>query len=84
MAIYLLPFWKFRISFKTNKKKTTKAKKNFIQIDNIPTVFLSTTQTYHTTIVFKLICILRRHIFTVLWHPWGPISYRRSDFLWTM
>ena len=42
MVIYLLPFWKFRNSFKTNKKKTPKAKKNFIQTDNIPIVFLST------------------------------------------
>ena len=39
MVIYLLPFWKFRNSFKTNKK-TPKAKKNFIQTDNIPIVFL--------------------------------------------
>ena len=33
-------------------KKTPKANKNFIQTDNIPIVFLSTTQTYHTTIFF--------------------------------
>ena len=39
MAIYLLPFWKFRNSFKKNKK-TPKAKKNFIETDNIPIFFL--------------------------------------------
>lgn len=62
----------FEIVSKQTKKKTPKAKKNFIQTDNIPIVFLSTTQTYHTTIFFKFICILRRHIFTVLWLTLTP------------